>query len=151
MVPHAQNPISARDRSRVVPGLFACPYCRAHVHPQVLPDGAKVCPSCRNTGQAQPPGAAPVVPSRPQPPGAVASLVCGILGIVTTFLGLPLGIVALVMANNAQRHMAAAPGAYDGATVVQAGRICGIVSIVVGGLTLLFFVVGGLLSSGWSL
>lgn len=129
-------------------GYAICPYCRATVQPLVGADGQNLCPRCHNRGPAGP-AAGAVVPAAVQPtvPGATASLVLGIVGIVLEPLGIILGIIAIVMANNAQKALDAAPGAYAGAGVVTAGRVLGIVGIALGvvsliGSILVFGVVG---------
>ena len=116
-----------------MPGFAICPYCRATVQPLMGADGRNLCPQCRNLGPA---GAtnAPISPAyaRPTAPGAVASLVLGIVGVMTGVVGIVLGIIAIVMANNARTTMAASPGMYDGEGMVTAGRVLGIVAIVMG-------------------
>src|SRR5689334_19149522 len=67
-----------------------------------------------------------------------------VLGIVSLVACAPLGIVALVMGNGALREIDASPGAYGNRQIVQAGRILGIVGIVV----LVFYVVLVLLVVG---
>lgn len=121
--------------------------------------GKNVCPVCQNTGQPVPyalpvpqarvgsptvpattpgpatPAATP--PGRQQAPGAVASLVCGIIGAVTGLLGLVLGPIAIWQSSVARRAMAGAPGRYDGEGMATAGRVLGIVALVIGALTIL--------------
>ena len=71
------------------------------------------------------------------PPGngyAVASLVLGILSIVTCCLGLILGILAVVFANKAIKL------GYKG-SLANAGRICGIIGLVIGAIIVLYYIV----------
>ena len=74
-------------------------------------------------------------------PNATAILVLGILSIV---LCQPLGIVALIMANNSidlyRRH----PGRYSEGSYnnVKAGRICGIIGICLMALGILLWITG---------
>ena len=123
-------------------GYFVCPYCRATVQPTVGADGRKTCPQCRNTGVRSAPPAAPQQPQwapaghagapgqgPPAAPGAIASLVCGIVGVLTAPIGLVLGIIAIVLARKAEQEVAARPTSYSGLGMAQAGRILGIVSI----------------------
>ena len=74
-------------------------------------------------------------------PGAVASMVCGIIGtalslpccgalsVITGIAGLALGIVALVLARKAKALLAANPDAYTGQGMATAGFVLGIVAI----------------------
>jgi len=88
------------------------------------------------------PGAAPLPPSPPTVPMpanrtsgyAVASLVLGIASIVTCFCyGVPsliCGILALVFNNSAQRDIAAGRVSPGSAGMATAGRICGLIGLV---------------------
>lgn len=134
-----------------MPGFVICPYCGATVQALVGPDGRKLCPACSNRGQpayAQPPAQPYAQPAyQPQPvyyggempnaPGAVGSLVCGILAILTGILGLVLGPIALVQGNNALRGIEANPGRFGGEGMARAGRILGIVGIVIGAASII--------------
>ena len=60
-------------------------------------------------------------------PKGITVLVLGILSIVCCS---PLGIVALIMGNNALREIDAEPGRYSNRQIVQIGRILGIIGIV---------------------
>jgi hypothetical protein len=85
--------------------------------------GMPFCPYCR---QAQTPDgvyAGPTVNA----PGAVASLVCGILGFF--ICGLILGIIAITKAQEAKRAIAADPR-YTGAGMATAGMVLGIIDLV---------------------
>jgi hypothetical protein len=65
-------------------------------------------------------------------------LIFGILGIVICF---GLGIAAWVMGNRALREIDANPGAYTNRGTVNAGRICGIISVILQGLGVLIYVI----------
>ena len=60
-------------------------------------------------------------------PKGITVLVLGILSIVCCS---PLGIVALIMGNNALKEIDAQPGRYSNRQIVQIGRILGIIGIV---------------------
>lgn len=65
-----------------------------------------------------------------------------VLGIVSLFTCFILGIIAVVKAKPVLQEMDANPGMYTNRGSVSAGRICGIISIilqVVGGLLYLIF------------
>lgn len=64
---------------------------------------------------------------RPHPRGT-AVLVLGIIGIVICF---PCGIIALIMGNNALKEIDANPGAYTNRSMVNAGRILGIIAVII--------------------
>ena len=76
-------------------------------------------------------------------PGAVGSMVCGIISIVVCwlpFVGLILGIIALVLSGKARRAAADEPGRYA-TGMATAGLVCGIIGTVLGGLYLIYWVV----------
>jgi len=84
-----------------------------------------------------------VVPIEPQalaPHRGVVILILGILGIVCCFI---CGIIAWVMGNNDLREMAAGRIDPSGEGLTQAGKICGIISVIlaiVALATLLIFI-----------
>lgn len=67
--------------------------------------------------------------SNPQPhPRGVAVLVLGIIGL---FSCLPCAIIALVLANSALKEIDQNPSAYSNRGMVNAGRILGIIGLVI--------------------
>ncbi|MBM6403156.1 DUF4190 domain-containing protein [Phycicoccus sp. CSK15P-2] len=75
-------------------------------------------------------------------PKGITILVLGILSVVCCS---PLGIVALVMGNNALKEIDANPSAYSNRQIVQIGRILGIIGIVFLVLGIIWFLfLGGL-------
>lgn len=74
-------------------------------------------------------------------PGAVASLVCGIIGVVLACTGVVLGIIALVMRKKALAHIQAQPGQYGGQGFCTAGLVLGIISIILGSIWAVYLVV----------
>ncbi len=89
-----------------------------------------------------PPGYGAAVPGPygvpPNHPRAVLILIFGILGIVCC---MPFGIAAWVMGNGALREIDANPAGFQGRGMVQAGRILGIVSVVLFVLGILLAIV----------
>jgi hypothetical protein len=85
-------------------------------------------------------------------PGAVSSMVCGIIGtalavpccgflsFIPWLAGLPLGIVAIVQAKKAKVLLAAYPDMYGGQGMATAGYILGIIALALDCLCLLVFV-----------
>ena len=74
---------------------------------------------------------------------ATAVLVLGILSLVICFIGIVLGIIALVLANKDLRLYRAnpelyTPGSYNN---LKAGRICAIVGLILQGLGTIFYIV----------
>jgi hypothetical protein len=68
---------------------------------------------------------------KPQPPGAVASLVCGVLSVMTWWLPLlaaPLAIIALVQGRRASR--VSEPEAFQPPGLATAGQVCGVVALL---------------------
>jgi len=79
-------------------------------------------------------------------PNSQGILILGIFSLVTTFccggigfVGVILGIIAVVMSSKAEQMYAENPAAYTEASYknVNAGRICGIIGIVVNGVMIL--------------
>lgn len=79
----------------------------------------------------------------PQPhPKGTMILVLGILSIVIggCGLGIILGIIAMVQAKPVLAEIDANPAAYNNRSMVNAGRICGIVGLIVGILGLIYVI-----------
>ena len=77
-------------------------------------------------------------------PGAVTSLVCGILAIVLCWfpvVGLTLGIVALVSASRARYRAMESPEQYGSGGVRVAGFVCGIVGTVFAGIYSVYWMI----------
>jgi hypothetical protein len=62
-----------------------------------------------------------------------------ILGIVSLVCCGPLGIVAWIMGNTAQREIAESGGRLGGAGMVKAGKICGIIAVVLMVIAVVFY------------
>ena len=77
-----------------------------------------------------------------QLPNATLILVFGILSIVTCccygVIGLPLGIIALVLANKATAIYAANPELYTGFQNVKTGKILAIIGIILNGIYIIY-------------
>ncbi|HEU4731460.1 MAG TPA: DUF4190 domain-containing protein [Kofleriaceae bacterium] len=101
------------------PGFMNCPTCRS-----VIVMGAQICPMCRAITSPDGLYHGP----KTNAPGAVSSLVCGIIGLV--FCQIILGPVAIIQANSAKRAMAADP-TLGGEGLATAGMVMGIVDLVV--------------------
>ena len=76
-------------------------------------------------------------------PNAVASLVVGILSLLSGCygLGLILGIIGAVLAGSGMRAYTANPAMYKGEGMLKAGKILSIVGIVFGAISLLTSVI----------
>ena len=116
------------------PGMMICPRCTL-----MLTMGTPVCPGCRAITSPDGLYHGPKINA----PGAVASLVLGIIGIV--FCGIVLGPLAIWQASSARRAIDSDP-MYGGGGMATAGKVLGIISVVLGGLWFISFLVG--LSSG---
>lgn len=79
---------------------------------------------------------------------AIASLVCGILGIF--FCPVILSIVAIVLGKSSMTRIEASGGALQGHQLAKAGFIVGIVGVVLGVLAVIGFILlfGGLVAGG---
>ena len=85
---------------------------------------------------------------RPQAPNATAILVLGILSIVLSCLGggivgLVLGIICLILTAQSKRIIRASEESYDESSLknVEAGRVCGILGVCLGGLLMIFWII----------
>jgi hypothetical protein len=72
-------------------------------------------------------------------PNSVASLILGILSLLSGCygLGLILGIIGAVLAGSGMRAYNANPGMYKGEGMLKAGKILSIIGIVFGAISLL--------------
>lgn len=96
---------------------------------------------------------------KPALPNSTASLVLGIISLVTFFcygiVSIVLGILAVVNSNKAMAYASQNPGAFSESSIsnAKAGKVMGIIGICIGGLYLfiviLFFVFIG--TAIWSL
>ena len=83
------------------------------------------------------------LPMKPHPPGAVASLVCGILAVVFAYVpvfGVVLGVAAMINAGRARRALADGPDLWLPSSLPIAGQVCGIIGAVLSSLATLWAV-----------
>ena len=105
-------------------------------------------PPFRAAGPAPPPAAVPrgaVHQPPPNAPGAVASMVCGIVGTVCCWVfcaGLILGIVALNQRKKALEGFSRHPGKYGGQGFCTAGLVLGIIATVFGSIYTMIWLFG---------
>ena len=83
-------------------------------------------------------------------PNAVASLVLGILSIVTgcCFVGLVLGIIGMVLASNGMKSYLLDPSAYKNDGMLRAGKILSIVGIVLSSVNIVFAIISAIALGG---
>lgn len=80
-------------------------------------------------------------------PNSTAALVLGIISIATCWLygvpGIICGIIALILANNGSKAYNANPEKYTASSMnnLKAGRICGIIGLILSGLFIIYLVV----------
>ncbi|MFN6038661.1 MAG: CCC motif membrane protein [Bacteroidota bacterium] len=74
-------------------------------------------------------------------PNATGALVLGILSIVFCGLGPILGTIALIISSGGKRDYESNPSQYRVSSYnnLKAGRVCGIVGIIIGGLVWIFY------------
>ncbi|MGH2719497.1 MAG: DUF4190 domain-containing protein [Actinomycetota bacterium] len=110
-------------------------------------------PQQGNPGQYPPPGGPPSYPppggygyGPPAPPGsqsngmALASLILGIVAIIANVIFIP-SILAIIFGSRAMKNIAASGGAMGGAGMAKAGRILGIIGLIITlGVIILFAV-----------
>ena len=80
-----------------------------------------------------PPPKAPVSQPPPPPEGATASLVLGILSLFIPFIGLVLGIIAIVLGNKARKQPNGGLG--------TAGFVLGILGTVLGSIWIIYIII----------
>jgi hypothetical protein len=75
-------------------------------------------------------------------PNATAVLMLGILSLVICYLGVVLGVIALVLAVKDQKLYNFSPAQYTSASHsnLKAGKICAIIGVILQGLILLVYV-----------
>jgi len=79
-------------------------------------------------------------PSQPQTMGlAVASMVCGILGILIPFVGFVLAILGIIFGVRARSAIMTSNGTLRGEGMAIAGMVCGIVALGLGVISIIFF------------
>jgi hypothetical protein len=108
------------------PGYMNCPNCRVSIMV-----GTQIGPSCRAITTPDGLYHGPKINA----PGAVASLVCGLIGLV--FCQIIFGPIAISRANSAKRAIAADP-TLGGEGLATAGMILGIVDLVLFVIVLMF-------------
>ena len=83
-------------------------------------------------------------------PNAVASLVLGILSIVTGcfFVGLVLGIIGMVLASNGMKSYLLDPSAYKNDGMLRAGKILSIIGIVLSSVHIVFAIISAIALGG---
>lgn len=79
---------------------------------------------------------------KPNAPGAVASLVLGIISICTGCIGvgIVLGIIGIVMAKKANRALAANPDDFKGNGVAKGGLITSIIGLVLSIVGIIYWI-----------
>lgn len=81
---------------------------------------------------------------KPHPPGAVASLVCGILAVVFAYVpvaGVVLGVAAMIQAGRAQRALADGPELWLPSALPIAGQVCGVIGAILSSIATIWAVV----------
>jgi len=76
------------------------------------------------------PGAGSPIGAQPLKGMAIGSMICGIVGLLSC-LGIPLGLIAVVLGHLARSNARRNPGVFGGEGMALAGLITGYVSIVV--------------------
>jgi hypothetical protein len=79
--------------------------------------------------------------TKPQLPNSATVLVLGILSILIScfFIGLILGIIGLVLSKEGRTAYSNDPDKFSGYGVLNAGRVLCIIGIILGGISLFYF------------
>lgn len=109
----------------LAPGLMSCPRCGLAVT-----IGTPLCPACRAITSPDGLYHGP----KTNAPGAVSSLVCGIIGLVVC--GIVLGPIAISSANKAKNAISSDPS-LGGEGLATAGKVLGIIDLVLFGVYVL--------------
>ncbi len=90
--------------------------------------------------------------SLPMAPGAVASLVMGILSLCTSYIfaGIVFAIIGMVLGGKAKKAIAANPSGYKAAGVAKTGHILSIVGLIVSIIASIIFLVVVILGAAMS-
>jgi len=114
-----------------------CPACGERV-----PDQAQCCIRCGESFQDRDDPSWPHLDCEPHRASLVLGLGIGSIVLAATcflsFIGLPLGIAAIVMARGDMKKMRAGTMDPDGRNTVQAGSICGIIGTILNALLVLY-------------
>ena len=97
------------------------------------------------------PGSAPDSYPKPMAPHAVASMVLGILSLVSWYGGLALGIVGLCLAANGLKRTKNDRERYKGIKMLKAGLICSIIAVSLYAILLIVALSVGLGSASYYL
>jgi hypothetical protein len=83
-------------------------------------------------------------------PYAVATLVLGIASLVfgCLFAGLVTGIVGLVLGNKGKKAYKENPSMYKGYGMLNAGWICSIVGVILGAITIIWWLIAAVILGG---
>ena len=83
-------------------------------------------------------------------PNAVASLVLGILSIVTGcfFVGLILGIIGVILASNGTKSYLLDPSAYKNEVMLRAGKVLSIIGIVLSSIHIVIAIISAIALGG---
>lgn len=83
-------------------------------------------------------------------PGAIASLVLGVLSLLSGCLmvGLILGIVGAVIASNGNKAYMTNPSHYKGVGMLKAGKITSILGIIFGAISLVGAIISAIIVGG---
>lgn len=122
-----------------------CPNCGAEIS-----DGAVICPKCgvpvvQNFVSANP---QPLAGTQKSP---VAGFVCGLLGFLLDWfpvVGLPLSIVGVVICGKGKKAQSQIPDAYSSPGLLTAGKVLGIIGIIVSSICLLISLVWMIIAGG---
>jgi hypothetical protein len=72
-------------------------------------------------------------------PGAISSLVVGVVGHALLVLGVIFGPIAIGLGSAAKKRIVSSGGALEGAGLAQAGFILGITATAIGAVSLILF------------
>ena len=128
----AGAPAAAGKKKELPPGRMLCPHCGRQIRQR-----APYCRHCKSAPTSDGVYRGPTTTA----PGAVSSLVCGIIGVL--ICQIVLGPIAIAQAVGAKKRIKADPR-YTGEGMATAGFVLGIVALCLFGIWVLMRLAGGL-------
>ena len=120
-----------------------------------IPDDSQWCPSCGAQVVADGPAPAQAVNTVQQAaPGAISGFILSLAGFLLDaipLVGLVMSVIGVVLCSKGKKQLAANPSAYANTGLLTAGEVIGIIGIVCGALSLVFWIFWATMLGGGTL